>query len=187
MNSMSINGTVAVTDKEAIIDTGDIFISSNNDTITKIYNNVPDSSPFTPDLWSGTHVARLMLEWLLIYMQMTVPCDTDIRLTVTLGGNSFDIPAFGLGIGSGPLTLTDSPGRCLGPFAVRDDPSRKQSLLYCFTHYTHLEQHSFTLVPSSYNVFTPSSTYKIGESDLPRFEHGGEKKRIGTINELMTL
>ena len=62
MNSMSINGTVAVTDKEAILDSADLFISSNNDTIAKIYSNIPGSRSLNADLWTSTHVAGLMLE-----------------------------------------------------------------------------------------------------------------------------
>ena len=62
MNSMSINGNVAVTDKEAILDSADLFISSNNETIAKIYSNIPGSFSITADLWSGTHVAGLMSE-----------------------------------------------------------------------------------------------------------------------------
>ena len=51
--------------REAIIDMGDLFISSNNETIANIYSKIPGSSALPSDssgLWGGTHVAGLLLE-----------------------------------------------------------------------------------------------------------------------------
>ena len=61
MGSMSINGNVAITAKEAIIDMADLFISSNNETIDSIYKNIPGSVQIlnTDGLWGGTLVTGL--------------------------------------------------------------------------------------------------------------------------------
>ena len=105
---------------------------------------------------------------------MIVPCDTDVILNITLkfGGIDFKIPPT-LAIDAGPGHL------CLGTFASLNTPSRKQSLLYCSTQHSHVEQQSCTLVLPSCELFTLSSTKEIRELDLPRTYRAGRSGGCG--------
>ena len=65
LNSIAIDGTTVVTDKEAIIDTSGLFITGDSETITKIYSNIPNSARIpNSGTFQGTHVAGLLLEQL---------------------------------------------------------------------------------------------------------------------------
>ena len=65
LDSIAINGSTVVTAKEAIIDTSDFFIAGDNETISKIYCNIPGSASIpNSGLWQGMHVAGFLLEQL---------------------------------------------------------------------------------------------------------------------------
>ena len=134
MDSMSVNGNVSVTNTGAILSTANPFITSNKETIAKIYSNIPDSRPLEePGLWSGTHVADLLLENKLTDVQMIVPCNSNVTVAITLGGVEFNTTSQYV---FNPVLVKD---HCLGAFATRiNDTSRKQNFLYCAVPHTIL-------------------------------------------------
>ena len=63
LDSILINGNVAVATKNAILDTGNVFISSNVQTIIDIHRDIPGSAPTSDNgVWACTHFADLLLE-----------------------------------------------------------------------------------------------------------------------------
>ena len=134
MDSMSVNGNVSVTNTGAILSTANPFITSNNETIAKIYSNIPGSNPLAvAGLWSSTHVAGLLLENKLTDVQMIVPCDSNVTVAITFGGVEFNTTSHYV---YNPIPVQ---GSCLGAFAARiNDTSRKQNFLYCAVPHTIL-------------------------------------------------
>jgi len=99
---------------------------------------------------------------------MIVPCDTNMKITMTFGGTDFDIPSSAYILGA----VSNVPG-CLGAFAVLDQLSCKQSLFYCPARRSHVEQQPFASVPPSCKLFTLNSTKEIRQLDLPRSHRAG--------------
>ena len=136
MDSMSVNGNVSVTNTGAILSTANPFITSNNETIAKIYSNIPGSAANQSaiGLWTSTHVAGLLLENKLTDVQMIVPCDSNVTVAITLGGVEFNTTSHYI---YNPIIGGET--RCLGAFATRvNDTSRKQNFLYCAVPHTIL-------------------------------------------------
>ena len=61
MDSIAVNGFATVGTQEALLDSGNPFISSNLENIGSIYSAIPGSAPFrNTGLWTSTHVAGLL-------------------------------------------------------------------------------------------------------------------------------
>ena len=65
LDSILVNENVAARNKEAVLDSDNPYITGDIQTINTIYNNIPGSTPLRSfngtGLWSGTHVAGLLL------------------------------------------------------------------------------------------------------------------------------
>ena len=68
LDSISVNENVAATNKEVVLDSDNPYITGDTQTINTIYKNIPGSMPLQPlpgfestGLWSGTHIAGLLL------------------------------------------------------------------------------------------------------------------------------
>ena len=101
----------------------------------------------------------------LTYVQMIVPCDTSVTITINFNGTAFNIPPSAYVL----TPIANADNRCISAFAEAN--TRKQSFLYSsavpHTHRSHVEQQTYILVPASCELFTLSSTKEIGKSDLP--------------------
>jgi len=77
---------------------------------------------------------------------MIVPCDAGVNIDMTFNGTVFTIHPSAYVIKTGDVSTGTFAG-CFGAFAIRD--ARKQSLLYCSSHHSHVEQQTCYLVPPS--------------------------------------
>ncbi len=66
MGSISVNGNVvSVSTNEVILDTSNLAISGDSESISNIYANIPGSAQVPNSAeWISTHVAGLLLNWL---------------------------------------------------------------------------------------------------------------------------
>ncbi|TFK76152.1 acid protease [Pluteus cervinus] len=77
MDSVDVNGTVAVQGLSAIIDTGTTLIIGDPTTVAQFYAAIPGSKNASESVGNG---------------HFTVPCDTIPEVSLTFGGISFSIP-----------------------------------------------------------------------------------------------
>ncbi|KAF8491748.1 acid protease [Russula emetica] len=97
LDSISVNGNnISVTIMEAILDASSTFVSSDVATIASIYNAIPGSAQISNSPY------------------FTIPCDTNVTISMTFGGNAFDIAPFAYNLG--PTSATGN--NCMGGFAI---------------------------------------------------------------------
>jgi len=59
LDSITVNGNVAVSAGDAIFDTGSPFIVGDQDAIARIYDHIPGSTQISSSLWTSTDFTGL--------------------------------------------------------------------------------------------------------------------------------
>jgi cathepsin D len=139
-DAITANGNViSVGTQNAIIDTGTTLVLGDRESISNIYEMIPGSASLKN---TGIYMSTLftVLTSKLIYVQMTVPCNTSVTVSITFGGTRFNISPKAYNMGQVDK-FTNST--CFGGFAAAPSTiTGEQNPLDRISHESYVQQDS---------------------------------------------
>jgi len=102
MDSANVNGNAAISNVQAIVDTGTTLIVASQTQVSQFYGAIPGSQP-APDLGDGL---------------FTFPCDANPNVSLTFGAKQFDIAADLFNLGQASAGSSDCVGAIAGTSGI---------------------------------------------------------------------